>query len=384
MNQKSQRPSPALLVLMTLIAILALGVVERSKLSVRQRYYRQKVDAANLAVAAREAIKEVRQERGLAIDIENDPNETGLIGEQFSLITTDRSNIDTKLLAADPNFAAVMVDMLKGAGLGEGDKLAVGITGSFPSLNIALYAAMHVLRLEPIIITSVGASMWGANVPSLTWLDMEEALREKGIFPFRSVAASLGGGSDRGRGLSPRGRELIQENIAAHGIELIGETLLSKSIARRMEIYDREAGKGEIRAYINIGGGASVLGSTEVGLLVPTGLSRQLPEIPLEPKGVLVRMGERGIPIIHVLKIEELVEKYGLVASPSTLPAAGEGEVFIKERYSVPVAAVASIVVLALLIALARVDLAHRLLRGRRGSGRRASDTPDRGQSPAR
>lgn len=366
MNQRLQRPSAGLLVLMTVVAVAALGVVEHSKVTVRQRYYGQKTGAANLAVAAREAIKEHRGELGLAIDVENDPNETGLIGEQFSLITTDRSTVDRKLLATDPNFAAAMVAMLKGAGLREGDKVAVGITGSYPSLNIALYAAMHVLRLEPVIITSVGASMWGANVPSLTWLDMERLLRERGIFPFKSVAASVGGRSDRGRGLSPRGRELITEKIAEHGCELIAERYLSRSIAKRIEIYDREAGQGEIRAFVNVGGGASILGSTEVGNLVPTGLSRQLPDIPLEPKGVLVQMAERGIPIIHLLKAEELVEEYGLVGGADDLPEVGQGEVFYKRRYSVPVAAVASVIVLALLVVLARLDLAHQLRLRRR------------------
>ena len=40
----------------------------------------------------------------LFIDIENDPNETGLVGGPFSLITTDEGDLDAKLTTLDPNF----------------------------------------------------------------------------------------------------------------------------------------------------------------------------------------------------------------------------------------------------------------------------------------
>ena len=36
-------------------------------------------------------------EKGVFIDIENDPNETGLVGSAFSLITTDEGDLDSKL-----------------------------------------------------------------------------------------------------------------------------------------------------------------------------------------------------------------------------------------------------------------------------------------------
>ena len=51
----------------------------------------------------------------------------------------------------------------------------------------------------------------------------------------KSVAASIGGGFDIGRGLSPEGRELIVEAIKRNDVEFINEKHLENSIARRME-----------------------------------------------------------------------------------------------------------------------------------------------------
>ena len=74
--------------------------------------YDQKVEAANLMHDAMTILKESRMEQGVFIDIENDPNETGMVGSPFSLVTTDEGDLDAKLTTLDPNFAAVMVDLM--------------------------------------------------------------------------------------------------------------------------------------------------------------------------------------------------------------------------------------------------------------------------------
>ena len=157
-------------------------------------------------------------------------------------------------MATNPNFAAVVVEMLKEAGLEKNDIVAVAFTGSLPGLNIAVHSALQTLKLKPIIITSVGASNWGANDPYYTWLDMESALFKGGIFENKSIAASIGGGLDRGRGLSPEGRQLIVDAIERVGIEFINEEHLEGSIQKRIEIYNKHRKKNNIKAFINVGG----------------------------------------------------------------------------------------------------------------------------------
>ena len=96
------------------------------------------------------------------------------------------------------------------------------MTGSMPGANIAVLSACQAMKVIPVIISSVGASQWGANQLDFTWLDMESALAKNDLFiTFRSVAASIGGRNDMGRLLSPSGRKIITDNIFFHSIPLI-------------------------------------------------------------------------------------------------------------------------------------------------------------------
>jgi poly-gamma-glutamate system protein len=327
--------SKTVLSVLALLALMAFLAVEYGKEDVKLKWYEQKIESARIAKNAVDFLKEFRLQKGVFIDAVNDPNETALIGQDITAITTDRGYIEAKLTATNPNFAAVVVEMLKEAGLEKNDIIAVAFTGSLPGLNIAVHSALQTLKLKPIIITSVGASNWGANDPYYTWLDMENVLFNEGIFENKSIAASIGGGLDRGRGLSPEGRQLIVDAIERNGIEFINEEYLEGSIQKRMEIYDKYRKKDNIKAFINVGGGIASLGSTENAQFIPSGLSISLPMMNYPRRGVLIRMAEDNIPIIHLLNINQLAHKYGLPISPTPLPLPGEGEIFIQRRYSV-------------------------------------------------
>jgi poly-gamma-glutamate system protein len=320
---------------LALLALFALLAVENAKIDVKREWYDQKLMASNLAKDAAEYLKEYRLQKGVFIDAVNDPNETALIGQDITLITTDRGYIEAKLTATNPNFAAVVVDMLKEAELKKNDMVAIAFTGSLPGLNLAVLAAVQTLKLKPIIITSVGASNWGANDPYFTWLDMEMVLYSAEIFKYKSIAASIGGGLDRGRGLSPDGRQLLRDAIERNRVEFINEEHIENSIKTRMEIYKRYSGKNPIKAFINVGGGIASLGSTENVQFIPSGLSQTLAMKNYPRRGVLILMAEQGIPTIHMLNITQLARKYGLPVSPTPLPLPGEGEIFVQRRYSI-------------------------------------------------
>lgn len=327
--------SKTVLSVISLLALMAFLAVEYGKEDVKLKWFDQKLEASKLAGEATEFLKEFRMHKGVFVDVVNDPNETALIGQDLTPITTDRGYIEAKLTATNPNFAAVIVDMLKEADLKKDDVVAIAFTGSLPGLNIAVHSAVQTLKLKPIIITSVGASNWGANDPDYTWLDMERVLFKAGIFKNRSVAASIGGGLDRGRGLSPDGRQLISDAINRNKIKFINEDHLESSIERRMDIYNKERMNEKIKAFINVGGGIASIGSVENGKFIPTGLSKSLPMKNYPVRGVMIYMAENNIPIIHLLNINQLAQKYGLPINPTPLPRAGEGEIFIQKRYSV-------------------------------------------------
>lgn len=347
---KFRAKSNRVLTVLSVLSLLAFIAVENSKVEVKEDWYDQKLEAAQLSQKAADYLKDFRLENGVFIDVINDPNQTALVGQEYTLVTTDRGYIEAKLSTTNPNFAAIIIQLLKDAGLKKGDNVAAAFTGSFPGLNIAVIAALQTLDLNPIVITSVGASNFGANDPYFTWLDMEDKLYNSGIFEQKSVAASIGGGNDVGRGLSPQGRELIIDAINRNNIDFIDEKHIDNSIAKRLEIYDKEAKGSPIKAFINVGGGIASLGNTINGKLIPPGLTEFLPMRNFPVRGVMIQMGQEEIPIIHLLNINKLLDEYGLPQSPEPLPEPGEGGIFVQKKYNVVITAIATLFLVVVIL----------------------------------
>ncbi|MCX6234776.1 MAG: poly-gamma-glutamate system protein [Bacteroidetes bacterium] len=359
---KFRAKSNIVLGLISLLSLLAFISVENGKMDVKQDWYNEKLEAAQLSQLAANRLKSYRLENGVFIDAINDPNQTALIGQEYTLITTDQGLIESKLSATNPNFAAVIVQLLKDAGLNENDNVAVAVSGSFPGLNISVLAALETLKLKPIVITSVGSSNFGANDPYFTWLDMENILYKSNIFHYKSVAASIGGGNDLGRGLSPEGRDLIVKAIERNNAEFINEKHLENCIARRMEIYEKISQGQPIKAFINVGGGIASLGNTINGQLIPSGLTQHLPMSNFPLRGVIIQMGQKGIPIIHLLNIDQLLAKYGLPINPVPLPEPGDGGIFIQKKYNVIITAVATFVLVTVIVFIYLSERKHHRL----------------------
>ena len=322
---------------LAVLALLLQALLDATRAPVRQRDYDLKLAAAERADRAFAVLREHRGLEGAVIDLENDPAGTGLIGPEFSSITNAQGSLEAKLTSLNPNWAAVFVGWLRRAGLDAGDPVAVAVSGSFPGLNIALLAAMETLELQPVIITSVGSSMWGANSPEFTWLDMERVLLDAGVLRTRTALATFGGGSDTGRGLSPDGQRQIVDAARRNDVPLLDVRNIEESIARRMAYYGEQA-PGGYRCYVNIGGGVASLGSSQNRPLLPSGLSRDLGTHNWPRKGTMVLFAERGVPVVHLLRVVSLAQEHGLPVSPDFLPQPGEGEIFVRTMYRFPLA----------------------------------------------
>jgi poly-gamma-glutamate system protein len=322
------------------LAILGLGfhaLSEATRRMVPQPFLEDKLAAATRTERCFEAIRSARSGAPATLDNENDPEASGLIGQEFSLATTDRGVLEAKLTSVNPNFAAVFVEYFHELKLKPGDPVAIALTGSFPALNIAALAAAEEMRLAPIAITSVGASMWGANDPKFTWLDMERLLNENGLLHVHSVAASIGGSNDRGRGLSPKGRALLREAIQRNGLPLVSEPTLDGAIRRRIAIYDSLAAPRGVRAYVNIGGGAASTGTQQNVAAIKAGINRTIQPYNYTQRGALHYYAKKRVPIIHILNVETIAGRHGLPLVPETVPAVGEGEIFYSEAYDLRV-----------------------------------------------
>jgi len=355
---RSRRVSLGALLLLAGLGLAAIAFVELSTVRVKRPYYEDKVLASELAFKAAEVIRNAESGENIIVDPVADPNGTGLIGDQFTIITTDRGSLTAKLTTTNPNWAAVVVDMLRSAGVESGDKVAVAYTGSMPGLNIATLAAIEIIGAKPVIISSVGASMWGANNPEFAWLDMEKLLYNRGVFHYRSAAASIGGRGDRGGNVSPEGRQIIRDIIERNDVLLIEEQTLDDAIEKRMEIYEKsiEADDG-YAAYINVGGGLGSIGSAQNLVLVTPGVNRKIPIGNYPLKGAMIRFGERGVPIINLTKITELARDYGLPIAPEPLPDIPHGDVYFENRYRLSIAIPMLLIYTALVFVAIRVDI---------------------------
>jgi len=304
------------LVRMAVMAVVVFAVAFFSRVEIISETYETKVNAAGQMAKAMEMLKEVRLEKGVFVDVENDPNETGLVGSQFSLTTTDEGDLDAKLTTLDPNFAAAMVELLDQAGLQSGDTIAVMLTGSMPGANMAMLIACDAMNIHPVVITSIGASQWGANDPDMTWLDMEKILFDNGLIPTRSIAASIGGRNDQGRLLSPKGRALITDNIAEHEMPLIKGESLRDNIQKRMVHF----GNNNYKAVVNVGGGVASLGTSFNLRLLPPGVVYRNDIEAISRKGgiegTVVKFVKQNMPLIHVLNIQKLTENLGMPFAP--------------------------------------------------------------------
>lgn len=349
------------LVPLAALAVLILLVVEAGKREVRSPWYDDMFEAAELSARAAEHLKAIRLERGIFVDPVNDPTESALIGQEYTQITTDRGYLDAKLASLDPNFAAVVVAMLRELGVGSGDCAAVGLTGSFPALNLSVLAALQTLGTRGVVAASIGASNYGANDPYFTWLDMQGALVASGHFQAMPTLASIGGGNDTGRGLSPRGRALAREAAQRAEVALLESPRLEGSVSQRLAHF-RAGCEGEPAVYINVGGGVASLGHSANGALIPIGATLRVPPRNFPFRGVLLRLNEAGVPVVHLARLEELSARYGLAALPDAPPRPGEGDVFGEVRYGSAAPLTSLALLLGLLVGLRVLDQrAHKL-----------------------
>ena len=139
------RPAMILIALGSVIGMLLLEVEKNTGKLKRRPYYQEKIEAAEMAQRAFQEIYSART-KIREINPEYDPLETGLIGVNISTVTSVNGVLPAKQTAANPNFAAVVVDMLREAGVKEGDYVGVGLSGSFPALNICTVCAIETLR----------------------------------------------------------------------------------------------------------------------------------------------------------------------------------------------------------------------------------------------
>lgn len=386
------------MILIALVSGVGMLMVENWKVPRERPYYEDKLAATDLAQEAFNQVKSARM-KVREIDPEFDLLETGLLGINTSSVTSVHGVLPSKQTSCNPNFAAVVVDMLKRAGVKRGDVVGVGFSGSFPALNICTLAALQTLEADPVIISSGAASEWGANLPELLWIDMEKLLHKEpnpeaepdfkvgdtpfefdGVFNYRSIGVSIGGENDQGENLSPEGMVAIEEGILRCELPIISGATFEEAVDARIEAIEGYAGRRGIKAYINVGGGAVSSGKAIGKKLFDEGLNLRPPvRMPEEVDGVMPRLSKQGVPVIHLVNVVTLAERFGLPVVPQPefreVVEPGQGAVFKGMDYNKPLVVGVLVVIVASLFGFIRSDVGFRLLQG--GHSRKQQGHPE-------
>jgi poly-gamma-glutamate system protein len=231
-----------------------------------------------------------------------------MLGEHYSPITTTLGSREAKETAANPAFAALLVRLLHDAGVDSGEAVGVTLSGSFPTLGIATLAALECVGARAILVSSLGSSSYGANQPAVTWIDMESWLRQRSGLRSASMFVTAGAEGDSGGGLPEGGLDLLQEAARRTGVVLRKTPSLEEAIRLRTDLFSAMG----ISALVNVGGGQTSLGVCPHAPVLPTGYQQSLPACSDPGRGVIERLAESGIPVIHLLNVRELAHRYGL------------------------------------------------------------------------
>ena len=269
-------------------------------------------NAASLAQSWFDIIKKEKQKRNIISDANSLVENSFLIGDEWSDITTTLGSLESKETSTNPDFAALVVRLLHEAKIKKGDNVGVLLSGSFPALSISVLAAIQTMELDAIVMSSLGASTYGANQAEATWIDIEKWLKLYGNLQYSSTIISLGAGQDNGNGLSEEGKALLKTAAVRNHLDLYIPTNIIESIKHKTQIFQEK----DISILINIGGNMASMGACSHSLNIPNGLHFSTNSCNDNDRGIIVRLNENNIPFIQFLNIKELATRYGIEVSP--------------------------------------------------------------------
>ena len=297
----------------------------------RERTYGYNLKKNAVALMIR-AIEELRYEFISRKIKSNDSLAYGsfLIGLKESAIKTTSGSLISKQSVINPDFSAMIVEMLIELEIDSLDKVAISLTGSYPGANIAVLSALEVLNISAIVISSCGSSEYGATYPHFTWIDMEKYLLKKMIFSNSTTLASIGGGFDLGSQLDLGGKNICESSIYNNNIEFLNINNAFQNISKRMEHYDLK--NDEISVYINVGGGVYSIGDSLARSSVPPGIV--FPgDFEAKFDGTIVeRFLHLDIPVININQINVLAQWYDLPYPPTKNHRYSRGNLFYSKK----------------------------------------------------
>ena len=228
-----------------------------------------------------------------------DPLRSGLIGVEWSDITTTLGPLEVKQAAADPLWAVHILRWFSQARLVRGDGVTVYASGSFPGFVVSVLAAAEERGLQVHLAVSLGSSTWGANRMEAPWPLLEHRLRQTGLLRTRALYYTPGGREETGLNYPKEAMDFLEGAAQTAGVPFLRPRSLDEILAMKADEIKRTRPK----LVVFIGGPASVTGRAEAplppGLIFP-GREGEAGE------GVARAALEMAIPVLHLLNVREL------------------------------------------------------------------------------
>ena len=300
--------------------------------TVPKRHYEAMVQAAEQMESCMAELKAERLRRGIPIDEGTDRFATGLLGTDFTAITTTLGNLEAKRTSCQPDMAALVCDLYVRAGVQAGDRVAICSTGSFPALNLAALCAAEALGAEPVMIVSIGASTYGANIPAFTAPEMLYHLYEAGLVATAPAGVTLGGDDDLGLNMGavffPDEAEALQ--AALDRMEGAG-IVVTQIPDRQANLRWRESLYGDVSCFVSVGGHNMALGDHGEGYALGQGLIQR--RVTDREDYLMGHYLALGVPCVGLLNVKQLCAEYGLPFDPTALEKVGQSHLYYEKAY---------------------------------------------------
>ena len=354
-----------LAIFITLAVVITLNT---SSISIH-RDYKIQINASNRSLHAMEVLKEKEEEVSKNYDYgdfyetyedkkyyDNNNLKTGMIGAEYTAITTTIGNLDSKITSLDPNFAAVYIKMFSELSLDKGDEVVINISGSFPMLDISCIMAAEEYGLKPYLMASVGASSFGATNPAFTIFDMLQYLYQQELISTKINVVSLGGSNDIGENFGEfndyNDRNLIIDRINKSGITFLYEKDFDTNIETRLQLI-KETHKN-VKLFINIGGNSVGIGINENAFYKSNGIiyANKYKNINSSKsgEGLIGKFLKSGVNAIQMLNLKNIASNYGLEYGFNKLPEVGQGDPYYEKSYNLTYPIIAVVVVVTFLL----------------------------------
>jgi len=287
----------------SLVALLLVGIIMTGSPPLKG----PEIEIWEKVRSAQDFLYQERMKMGIPSDPDADPWKTGLIGVEWSSITTTLGDLRAKRTSTDPRWSVVFYRWFTTLGLKEKDSVAILTSGSFPGFALSAIVAAEKLGLDVLLVPSLGTSSWGANIPYLPITSILRILRSHGYVKAAPYFATLGGSGELGLDLPPEGIYALQKAAKEDNVTIIS----AKSFEELLELKWAKIAAFNPKAIVQIGGSQANLGTDPEVLTLQPGILRPKSGVSAG-NGIIAKALNAEIPVIHMLNVKALCRKTGV------------------------------------------------------------------------